>query len=173
MKLKERVMISISMIFVMLTLILVVDLQTDMGITRQHFLPSHAIIKFNTSADGPGGAYNAFQRRFLLKGNVSKESGGGGSVLVQGGSGGSGASQQQQQEIVGNGGSKASKYSSSSTAGEEEQQPPHDDFKQLYEYVFATKPGRKFIRNGVVKLVNNDDWPNNPTIQELLGIQYR
>lgn len=68
-------MIGLSASAVLVTLILVVDLQLDLGMSGQHLTPSHGRLKFgDNGVDAPGSAYNSFRKRFLQRTNGSRES---------------------------------------------------------------------------------------------------
>ncbi|KAK6623790.1 hypothetical protein RUM44_010646 [Polyplax serrata] len=161
MKLKERVMISFCVVLILFTLFLVVDIQTDLGVTRHHLMPSHGQIKYDTANDGPGAAYNSFRRRFLQKGNGSKES----------------AAASQQQDSVGSGSVVVAGSSSGSKpvpTTEKEETQPHDDFRQLYEFLRVKDPsGRKFARSGALEFANEVEIPRGPTLLQILGNQGR
>ncbi|CAH0564211.1 unnamed protein product [Brassicogethes aeneus] len=79
-KLKERMVLALSAFAVLFTLILVVDLQMDLGISGQHLVASHGKIKYVVQEEGPGSAFNSFRNRLLQKThsatstNISKES---------------------------------------------------------------------------------------------------
>ncbi|KAF7266562.1 hypothetical protein GWI33_020070 [Rhynchophorus ferrugineus] len=79
-KLRERVVVCVSVVAVLFTLMLVMDIQMDLGVSRKHLMPSHGRIKYVVGEDGPGSAYNSFKNRLLQKtnsavsGNISKES---------------------------------------------------------------------------------------------------
>lgn len=66
-KLKERLVLGACIAVVLFTLMLVVDLQMDLGISGQHVVPSHGKVKYRTDEDGAEGAYNSFRKRFLQK----------------------------------------------------------------------------------------------------------
>lgn len=66
-KLKERLVLGASIAAVLFTLMLVVDLQMDLGMTGQHVIPSHGRVRYVSQEDGPGEAYNSFRKRFLQK----------------------------------------------------------------------------------------------------------
>jgi hypothetical protein len=79
MKLKERFIVGVSVAAVLLTFLLVVDLQMDLGMSGHHLVPSHGRVKY-VQEDAAGSAYNSFRKRFLQKThsasstNASKES---------------------------------------------------------------------------------------------------
>lgn len=67
MKLKERLLVGVSVATVLFTLLLVVDLQMDTGMVGHRFMPTHARVKFGGGPDPPGAAYNSFRNRLLQK----------------------------------------------------------------------------------------------------------
>lgn len=66
-KLKERLVVGACVAAVLFTLILVIDVQMDLGISGHHVVPSHGRIRYNTGEDAPEAAYNSFRKRFLQK----------------------------------------------------------------------------------------------------------
>lgn len=66
-KLKERLVLGASIAAVLFTLMLVVDLQMDLGMTGQHVVPSHGRVRYVAQEDAPGEAYKSFRKRFLQK----------------------------------------------------------------------------------------------------------
>lgn len=72
MKLKERLAISLGATLILLTLLLVVDVQMDFGVTNRHLLPSQAAIqhqrvRYVDVEDGGTGVLRDFKRKFLQK----------------------------------------------------------------------------------------------------------
>lgn len=63
-KLKERLLVGVSVATVLFTLLLVVDLQMDTGMTGSHLMPSHARVKVGDSQQ-----FNIFRNRLLQKTN--------------------------------------------------------------------------------------------------------
>lgn len=57
MKLKERILVGVSAATVLLTLLLVLDLQLDLGVSGRHLLPSHGRVRLAPPS--------VFRRRFL------------------------------------------------------------------------------------------------------------
>lgn len=164
MKLKERFMIGMSVSFVLLTIFLILDLQMDMGLTGHHLVPSHGRVKFANSEDGPGAAYNAFRRKFLQKGNGSKESGG---VVVHGASGTS-----QQTELI-----EENKIDNSADlhTGKKAKEQVHDDFKELLDFVIVRSGQNKDSGDGIgaFEFTSGNVKEYNPSLQQLLGIRSR
>ncbi|XP_035795122.1 extracellular serine/threonine protein CG31145-like [Anopheles albimanus] len=69
-KLKERLALGFGASLVLFTLLLVIDLQMDLGVSRGEFTPSHARIRYANQED-KSGIYNEFHRRYLAKSNAS------------------------------------------------------------------------------------------------------
>ncbi|XP_055705963.1 extracellular serine/threonine protein CG31145 isoform X1 [Phlebotomus papatasi] len=70
MKLKERLAVGFGISLVLFTLLLVVDLQMDLGVSRNHIVPSHAKVKYVQTED-KNGVFEGFKRKFLQKSNSS------------------------------------------------------------------------------------------------------
>lgn len=66
-KLKERLVVGACIAVVFFTLILVIDVQMDFGMSGHHLVPSHGKVRYVKDEDGPGSAYNSFRKRFLQK----------------------------------------------------------------------------------------------------------
>uniref|UniRef100_A0A2A4J9R1 Uncharacterized protein n=1 Tax=Heliothis virescens TaxID=7102 RepID=A0A2A4J9R1_HELVI len=66
MKLKERLALALSAFLVLFTLMLVVDLQMDYGISG-HRVPLHARVPLGDAEDKGRSAYIEFRKRFLQK----------------------------------------------------------------------------------------------------------
>lgn len=178
MKLKERLILGLSVAAVMFTLILVIDLQMDLGMSGHHLVPSHGRIKFGDGGvDGPGSAYNSFRKRFLQRSNNgSREISSGGATT----SNNNGASQQQDgghnggSDLGGEGG-KVATTSARHKAVEEE---PHDDFSDLLDYVINNAGDMDVNRKDSegVLIKSSVAVPNrsrNPTLGELMKIPVR
>jgi len=70
MKLKERLVISLGATLVLLTLLLIVDVQMDFGVANRHLLQQqHQKIRLGNDYDatGGGGMLHEFKRKFLQK----------------------------------------------------------------------------------------------------------
>lgn len=66
-KIKERMIVGFCVAIVLFTMLLVIDLQMDLGISGRKLVPSHGKVKFGRDEDGPGSTYNSFRKRFLQK----------------------------------------------------------------------------------------------------------
>ncbi|CAG4983319.1 unnamed protein product [Colias eurytheme] len=73
MKLKERLALAVSAFLVLFTLMLIVDLQMDYGISG-HRVPLHGRVKIGDETDKGHSAYIEFRKRFLQKSNGSNSS---------------------------------------------------------------------------------------------------
>ncbi|XP_017475344.1 PREDICTED: extracellular serine/threonine protein CG31145 [Rhagoletis zephyria] len=73
MKLKDRLAISLGATLILLTLLLVVDVQMDFGVTNRHLLQQQSRVRYANENDGAGGtgAFRDFKRKFLQKSNSS------------------------------------------------------------------------------------------------------
>lgn len=67
MKLKERLAVGFGVSLVLFTLLLVVDLQMDLGVSNKHLMPAHAKLKYVPDEDKTG-VFREFKRKFLQKG---------------------------------------------------------------------------------------------------------
>lgn len=168
MKLKERLVLGFSITAVLFTLILVVDLQMDLGMSGHHLVPSHGRVKFgNGGVDGPGSAYNSFRKRFLQRSNNgSREISSGGATTSN-----SVPASQQDGSVLGPDGRKVA----TATAVEQE---PHDDFSDLLDYVLnnaADVDVRGKDAEGVLakSSVAVPTRRHNPTLGELMNIPAR
>lgn len=68
MKLKERLAVGFGVSLVLFTLLLVIDLQMDLGMSKSSYMPSntHARVKY-VAEDDKTGVFKEFQRKFLQK----------------------------------------------------------------------------------------------------------
>lgn len=68
MKLKERLAVGFGVALVLFTLLLVIDLQMDLGMSKSNYVPSntHARVKY-VAEDDKTGVFKEFQRKFLQK----------------------------------------------------------------------------------------------------------
>lgn len=164
MKLKERLVLGFSITAVLFTLILVVDLQMDLGMSGHHLVPSHGRVKFgNGGVDGPGSAYNSFRKRFLQRSNNgSREISSGGATT----SNSVPASQQQE------GGHNASALGADGrkVAAAAVQQEPQDDFSDLLDYVLNNAAEVDGLGKSSAAVPTRR---HNPTLGELMDIPAR
>ncbi|KAL0278757.1 UNVERIFIED_CONTAM: hypothetical protein PYX00_000482 [Menopon gallinae] len=159
MKLRERFMVAVGALVTVFTIFLIVDLQMDIGLTGHHLVPSHGRVKFSGREDGPGAAYNSFRRRFLQKGNGSKESG-----AAQHGS----ATSQQAEMVDENRMEKSDVSVVTSRVSEQD----HDDFRELQDFV-TVRRGAKDSADGLDPFHVLPGGSFNPSLQQLLHFRPR
>ncbi|GLV34443.1 uncharacterized protein CBL_09691 [Carabus blaptoides fortunei] len=136
MKLKERLLVGVSVATVLFTLLLVVDLQMDTGMVGHRFMPTHARVKFGGGPDPPGAAYNSFRNRLLQKthsSNNSKETLASANALDQ----------SQQQQL-----SQEQQVKKQNVGGVH----LHDDFSDLMDYVILDSRERGGHREAVGRM---------------------
>lgn len=172
MKLKERLILGFSVCAVLFTLVLVIDLQMDLGMSGHHLVPSHGRVKFGDGGvDGPGSAYNSFRKRFLQRSNNgSRELSSGGATTNNGAS--------QQQDGGGQNGGVLGKVAPTNRKPVAEE--PHDDFSDLLDYVLNNaadvdrKRDSEVLREVLVKSsVGAATRPRSPTLAEVLNVPER
>lgn len=68
MKLKERLAVGFGVSLVLFTLLLVIDLQMDLGMSKSNYVPAnyHGRVKYIQDEDKTG-VFKEFQRKFLQK----------------------------------------------------------------------------------------------------------
>ncbi|XP_077266719.1 uncharacterized protein LOC143899871 [Temnothorax americanus] len=71
-RIRDKFVLFLSALAIVFTLLLVVDLQMDLGYSGHHLSPSHARVRIGDSPDADT-VYNNFRRRFLQRGNGSRE----------------------------------------------------------------------------------------------------
>ncbi|CAH1112297.1 unnamed protein product [Psylliodes chrysocephalus] len=149
-KWKERVVVGLCVAVVLFTLLVLVDVQMDLGFaTRPALVASHGRVKFDMPEERPESVYNRFKKRLLQKNqsgvsaNVSKES------LpnepsafkhIQYGSTGN------QDEALLN---SNSQKGGGKPSGQHEHQ--HDDFTDIVDYIMLDEPERDKFRNSMDK----------------------
>ncbi|KAJ9587829.1 hypothetical protein L9F63_018753 [Diploptera punctata] len=172
MKLKERLILGLSFAAVLFTLVLVIDLQMDLGMSGHHLVPSHGRVKFGDGGvDGPGSAYNSFRKRFLQRSNNgSREMSSGGATTNNNVA-------SQQQDGVGGVLSDGNKVSTTATKQKLVEEEPHDDFSDLLDYVVnnVAKVSKVFETDDVIlssagAVIRKN---TNPTLADILNITPR
>lgn len=149
MKLKERLVLGLSASAVLFTLLLVMDLQLDWGMSGHHLMGSHGRVKMGHDGDGPGSAYNSFRKRFLQRSNnASRESSGGGT------GGGAGGGQHPRPPA---------------SASPAQPQEPHDAFKDLLEYVDQNTAGE--VKGSAA--AHKQQRQSNPSLADLSRMNIR
>uniref|UniRef100_A0AAR5PBZ9 FAM20 C-terminal domain-containing protein n=1 Tax=Dendroctonus ponderosae TaxID=77166 RepID=A0AAR5PBZ9_DENPD len=159
-RMKERFVLCASVIAVLFTLMLIMDIQMDLGLSRKHLVPSHGRIKTVINEEGPEAAYHSFKNRLLQKThsgismNISKENLPNETALLRGEAGReSGAGQMQNQ------------------VSNKEQE---DDFSDLLDYLMLDTYERGKFRADLSRInpvvAAEETKSKNPTIGELKNI---
>lgn len=174
MKLKERLVLGFSITAVLFTLILVIDLQMDLGMSGHHLVPSHGRVKFGGGGvDGPGSAYNSFRKRFLQRStNGSREISSGGATTST-----NAASQQQEGGHNGNVFGREGHKTTASPHQKVTEEEPRDDFSDLVDYVMNNVADvdtrRKRVGDVLARSSADRSGGKNPTLGDLMGIRAR
>lgn len=71
-RVRDKLVLCLSALAIVFTLLLVMDLQMDLGYSGHHLNPSHARVRIGDPPDADT-VYNNFRRRFLQRGNGSRE----------------------------------------------------------------------------------------------------
>ncbi|XP_014233795.1 extracellular serine/threonine protein CG31145 [Trichogramma pretiosum] len=156
-RLREKMLLLLAGLAIVFTLLLVMDLQLDLGYSGHHLAPSHGRVR---TAEDPqrDTVYNNFRRKFLQRFNASKEA----------------AEQQLSDEA-----SKTSTTTmtaatgtSSTTTTTTEPPPPRDDFVDLQKYARYTASSLEQQQQQQDSLAESersslDELLDNPSIGEL------
>ncbi|XP_030559577.1 extracellular serine/threonine protein CG31145 isoform X2 [Drosophila novamexicana] len=159
MKLKERLAISLGATLVLLTLLLIVDVQMDFGVANRHLLQQqHQKLRFGNNNDynevasaGGGGMLHEFKRKFLQKSNSSgsKEA----STQAQPSGSQSGGTTSGQETVVAGSTLTTRKVT------------PHDRYVDLQKLLVSDEYVHVIVDNAP------DVTVNNPTLAEMLHRQ--
>ncbi|KAH8417677.1 hypothetical protein KR222_004065, partial [Zaprionus bogoriensis] len=158
MKLKERLAISLGATLVLLTLLLIVDVQMDFGVANRHLLqPQHQKLRYGNTNDynevGPGGGIlHEFKRKFLQKSNSSgsKEA----STQAQASAGQSAGTTSGGQDAVVAGSTLTTRKPA-----------PHDRYVDLQKLLISDEYAHVIVDN------DPDVTVENPTLAEMLHRQ--
>ncbi|XP_020284605.1 extracellular serine/threonine protein CG31145 [Pseudomyrmex gracilis] len=135
-RIRDKVVLGLSAFAILFTLLLVMDLQMDLGYSGHHLTPSHARVRVGDPPDADT-VYNNFRRKFLQRANGSREQANSDSTPV------------------------VEKSGKSETIPPTTTMKKHDDFADLVGLV-VNKFGANFDE-GVVR-VSGEDHAYNPTI---------
>ncbi|XP_072759050.1 uncharacterized protein [Anoplolepis gracilipes] len=138
-RIRDKLVLGLSAFAIIFTLLLVMDLQMDLGYSGHHLTPSHARIRVGDQPDADS-VYNNFRRKFLQRGNASREQANGDTTPVVEKSG------------------KSELTPSSSTMRK------HDDFADLMDLLMNGYAMN--IDEGVAR-ISGENREFNPTIGEL------
>lgn len=142
-RIRDKLVLALSAFAILFTLLLVMDLQMDLGYSGHHLVPSHARVKLG---DGPDAdtVYNNFRRKFLQRANGSREQADATPGIEKSG--------------------KGDTTPPSSTLKK------HDDFGDLVDLV-VNGYGMN-VDEGVAR-ISGEDHEYNPTIGELRKVAFR
>ncbi|KAH8414591.1 hypothetical protein KR215_009782, partial [Drosophila sulfurigaster] len=170
MKLKERLAISLGATLVLLTLLLIVDVQMDFGVANRHLLQQqHQKLRFgNTNNDynelgtgntaggggGGGGMLHEFKRKFLQKSNSSGSKEASTQAQASGSQNGGGGGTTSGQEAVIAGSTLSTRKPT-----------PHDRYIDLQKLLLSDEYLHVIVDNAP------DVSVNNPTLGEMLHRQ--
>ncbi|KAH8385571.1 hypothetical protein KR200_000710, partial [Drosophila serrata] len=162
MKLKERLVISLGATLVLLTLLLIVDVQMDFGVANRHLLQQqHQKIRLGndydaTGAGGGGGMLHEFKRKFLQKSNSS----GSKEASTQAAASQSGGATSGQEAAAGASGGAAGPGTGASIST---RKPiPHDRYADLQKHLLSDEYSHVIVDNAP------DVGRDNPTLAEML-----
>ncbi|XP_017143813.1 extracellular serine/threonine protein CG31145 isoform X1 [Drosophila miranda] len=172
MKLKERLFISLGATLVLLTLLLIVDVQMDFGVANRHLLQQqhqsqHQKIRFGNGNDydataaGAGGMLHEFKRKFLQKSNSSgsKEASTQAAAASQSGGVTSG---QDAAAAAAAGGSGGAAGPGTGTMHSTRKPTPHDRYVDLQKLLLTDEYYHVIVDNAP------DVSVDNPTLSEML-----
>ncbi|KAH8280963.1 hypothetical protein KR054_005890, partial [Drosophila jambulina] len=161
MKLKERLVISLGATLVLLTLLLIVDVQMDFGVANRHLLQQqHQKIRLGndydaTGAGGGGGMLHEFKRKFLQKSNSS----GSKEASTQAAASQSGGATSGQEAAAGASGGAAGPGTGASIST---RKPiPHDRYADLQKHLLSDEYSHVIVDNAP------DVERDNPTLAEM------
>lgn len=138
-RIRDKVVLGLSAFAILFTLLLVMDLQMDLGYSGHHLTPSHARVRVGDPPDADT-VYNNFRRKFLQRANGSREQANSDSTPV------------------------VEKSGKSETIPPTTTMKKHDDFADLVELV-VNRFGANFDE-GVVR-VSGENHAYNPTIADV------
>ncbi|XP_043280533.1 extracellular serine/threonine protein CG31145 [Venturia canescens] len=145
MRIREKLIFGISAFAILFTLLLVMDLQMDLGYSGHHLVPSHGRVRFG-DAPNRETVYNNFRQKFMHRGNASKESPSGGDAAA------ATANYNRDDPPTGR------------RTGKTDKPEAHDDFSDLMDYVIngdGVNPETGVIRT------SGEDYTDNPTLGSL------
>ncbi|CAD7084351.1 unnamed protein product [Hermetia illucens] len=146
-RMKERLAIGFGASLVLFTLLLVIDLQMDLGVANRHLMPSHARVRYVNDED-KNGVFRDFKRKFLQKSNSS-------------------GSKEASTTITSHGRSAAD--SSGSGQRNPTEPPEHDNFDDLMSLVAESRRNSEARSNTGTDQSNESE--ENPTLGDMMDIR--
>ncbi|TMW54272.1 hypothetical protein DOY81_000627 [Sarcophaga bullata] len=176
MKLKERLAISLGATLILLTLLLVVDVQMDFGVTNRHLLPAQPVIQHQrvryVDDDGGTGLLRDFKRKFLQKSNYSgsKETSTPQTTQPRPGSAAGGSAGSQSAGMIATGFQDTNANVVRQPLLTTKKPIPHDRFDDLVKIV-SDNPGHTQYGHVIIDSTVDDNGGSNPTLGELLKMK--
>ncbi|XP_043507595.1 extracellular serine/threonine protein CG31145-like [Frieseomelitta varia] len=149
-RIRDKLMLGLSAFAILFTILLVMDLQMDLGYSGHHLVPSHGRVRIGDDPNTDT-IYNNFRRRFLQRMNASKEQTSGDVAGTTQSSGGK------------DGGNEARESRTEKTE-------VHDSFSDLVDLV--VKGYGVSVYEGVAR-ISGEDHTYNPTLGELKKISLK
>lgn len=149
-RIRDKLMLGLSAFAILFTILLVMDLQMDLGYSGHHLVPSHGRVRIGDDPNTDT-IYNNFRRRFLQRMNASKEQTSGDAAGTTQSSGGK------------YGGNEARESRTEKTE-------VHDSFSDLVDLV--VKGYGVSVYEGVAR-ISGEDHTYNPTLGELKKISVK
>ncbi|CAG5101023.1 Protein of unknown function, partial [Cotesia congregata] len=165
MRIREKIIYGFSAFAILFTLLLVMDLQMDLGYSGHHLVPSHGRVRMHDEL-GHDTVYTNFHRKFLQRVNASKE------LTASDNSIGGGPNSRD--NTANNGGSVVASADAAAPGNiirdNTKREPLHDDFGDLVDIL--VNADNIDLDTGVVR-ISNEDYSDNPTIGDIRGIPIR
>ncbi|KAH0540612.1 hypothetical protein KQX54_018504 [Cotesia glomerata] len=165
MRIREKIIYGFSAFAILFTLLLVMDLQMDLGYSGHHLVPSHGRVRMHDEL-GHDTVYTNFHRKFLQRVNASKE------LTASDNSIGGGPNSRD--NTANNGGSVVASADVAAPGNiirdNTKREPLHDEFGDLVDIL--VNADNIDLDTGVVR-ISNEDYSDNPTIGNIRGIPIR
>ncbi|XP_076292908.1 extracellular serine/threonine protein CG31145 [Lasioglossum baleicum] len=145
-RIRDKLMLCLSAFAILFTILLVMDLQMDLGYSGHHLVPSHARVRFGDDPNADT-IYNNFRRKFLQRVNASKE--------------------QTSGDVPGTTQNSVKEDGSERRDSRTEKTVAHDAFPDLVDIV--VKGYGVSVYEGVAR-ISGEDHSYNPTLGELKKI---
>ena len=149
MRIRDKLMLGLSAFAILFTILLVMDLQMDLGYSGHHLVPSHGRVRFGDDPNTDT-IYNNFRRKFLQRVNASKE--------------------QTSGDVSGTTQNSGKDDGTKSRDSRTEKTVVHDSFPDLVDIV--VKGYGVSVYEGVAR-ISGEDHSYNPTLGELKRLVLR
>ncbi|CAD1473706.1 unnamed protein product, partial [Heterotrigona itama] len=145
-RIRDKLMLGLSAFAILFTILLVMDLQMDLGYSGHHLVPSHGRVRIGDDPNTDT-IYNNFRRRFLQRMNASKE--------------------QTSGDVSGTTQNSGKDSGNEARESRTEKTEVHDSFSDLVDLV--VKGYGVSVYEGVAR-ISGEDHTYNPTLGELKKI---